>query len=221
MFKDRRDAGRHLAQALKAWQDNRDAIVLALPRGGVPVGDEIARFLHVPLDVLVVRKLGAPGQEELALGALGPDGSTVLNEELLWMLGISEETVAHIVREERRELERRLRMFRGNRPFPDLRGKTVILVDDGLATGATARVAIRVVRGMGAASVILAVPIGARQAVTALRGEVDTLICLESPADFQSVSTGYLDFRQTTDAEVVELLSRFRELGRMPAGENT
>ncbi len=181
-------------------------MILALPRGGVVLGAEVAKALEKPLDVLVVRKIGAPMQPELAVGAIGPDGSTVLNRELIEQLGIGAEELTHCIAHEATELNRRLRLFRGDRPFPDLAGKTVIIIDDGLATGSTAASAIQTVKAMGAGKIVLAVPVGPRSTVSVLRHEVDELVCLEAPEVFDAVSRWYADFPQTTDTEVVELL---------------
>jgi putative phosphoribosyl transferase len=206
VFQDRIDAGRQLAQALQPYRTD-EMIILALPRGGVPIGAEIAQALHVSLDVLIVRKLGVPGHEELAMGALGPSGLTVFNDEVLqtqrWL---SSADIDRVVARETEELNRRLRHFRGDRPFPDLQGKTVVIVDDGLATGATAMAAVQTVKTMLPARIILAVPVCAADSAERLRSTVDQLICLHCPDDFNAVGQWYQDFSQTTDAEVVNLL---------------
>jgi predicted phosphoribosyltransferase len=207
MFKDRTDAGRQLADALAPYQ-REDAIILALPRGGVLVGSEIAQRLNKPLDILVVRKVGAPWHEELAVGAVGPGEVLFLNRHLINSLGIPENLLNERIHRERAELERRLKRFRGNRLFPDLQNRTIILVDDGLATGATARAAIEAVKALGAGKVVLAVPVGAQSTVSMLRREVDDLICLEQPEDFQAVSLWYQQFPQNSDTEVIHLLEK-------------
>jgi putative phosphoribosyl transferase len=205
-FEDRVDAGKQLAEALKGYR-SENMIILALPRGGVPVGAEVAQALNVPLDVLVVRKLGVPGQDELAMGAIGPSGVVVMNEEVIGLLQIAPETIDRIIAKEHTEIERRLRSFRGDRPFPDLKGKTVVIVDDGLATGSTALAAVQTVLTQNPAKVILAVPVCAPESAARLRPSVNDLICLEQPPDFMAVGYWYRDFRQTTDAEVTELLN--------------
>lgn len=209
LFRDRADAGKQLAAALEGRSFERP-IVLALPRGGVPVGYEIARALNAPLDVFLVRKLGAPGHEELGIGAVAPDGSTILNEAAIRMLGITPDQLAAVVARERAELQRRLERFRAGRPMPDLRDRTVILVDDGLATGVTALAAIRALRSQAPRRIVLAVPVCAQETAEALRSEVDELICLHQPQDFFAVGLWYRDFSQTLDEEVVDLLDRAR-----------
>lgn len=206
-FKNRTDAGRQLAQALKPYAQE-DCLVLGLPRGGVPVAFEVARALQKPMDVMVVRKVGAPGYEELAVGAVGPENVLILNRGLIGSLGLSEELLEGRISREIAELRRRLRHFRGDRPFPDLKGRTVILVDDGLATGATARAAVHASRRLGAGRIVLAVPVGAESTVSHLKQEVDDLVCLETPAEFEAVSLWYQEFPQTTDTQVIDLLER-------------
>jgi len=205
LFQDRLDAGRQLAARLNHYQ-NEDCIVLALPRGGVPVGYEVAKALGKPLDILVVRKVGLPGQEELAVGAVGPGDVTVWNYSLLDYFHLDSLSLQPVVEREKTELSRRLSAFRGQRPYPDVHGKTVILVDDGLATGASARAAIQAVKAMGPSQVVLAVPVGSQSTVFDLRNMVDELICVETPVYFEAVSLWYRNFFQTTDHEVVELL---------------
>lgn len=206
-FHDREDAGRQLAEKLLSYQ-HEDCLILALPRGGAPIGHEIARRLKKPWDVLVVRKIGAPNQQELAVGAIGPGNVVVWNQEILHYLHLRPEQMAPQIQRETTELNRRLILFRGHSPFPQLTGKTVIIVDDGLATGATARAAIQAVKALQPAKTILAVPVGARSTVSELRPEVDALICLEAPEYFESVSQWYQKFPQTTDQEVVALLQK-------------
>jgi len=208
-FKDREDAGRRLAERLSRYRDERPE-VFALPRGGVPVGYEISRSLGVPLEVLVARKLGAPGQPEFGIGAVAPDGVRVLNEEVVRRLGIPDEYIERITERETAEVERRLRHFRGERPEPEVRGRTVILVDDGLATGVTARAAIKALRRRGPRRLVLAAPVCAAQTAELLAPEVDELVCLEAPPDLGAIGFWYGDFAQTPDEEVIELLERSR-----------
>ncbi len=208
-FLDRADAGRFLARELAGLEGRRDLIVLALPRGGVPVGYEIARALKVPLDVFVVRKLGVPGQEELAMGAIASGGVRVLNKEVVAALGPrAGEVIEQASAREREELIRREQQYRGERPFPELAGKTVVLVDDGLATGATMRAAARAVRERRPAELIIAVPVAAVSTCHEMRSEADKVVCAVTPALFFGVGQFYKDFRQITDEEVRALLAR-------------
>ncbi|MEV1130373.1 phosphoribosyltransferase [Agromyces sp. NPDC049794] len=210
-FNDRRDAGRQLAQAFAARQLDRP-VVLGLPRGGVPVAAELARALGAPLDVLVVRKLGLPRQPEVAMGAIGERGARVLNDDVLRSGGVSDEQLAAVERRERAELEARVTRFRAGAPIVDLAGRTAVIVDDGVATGATARVACRVARELGAASVILATPVGAPDSIAEIAAmpEVDEVVCLSTPRGFMAVGMHYIDFSQTTDAEVQAILAEAR-----------
>jgi len=180
--------------------------VLASPRGGVPVGCEVARALGVPLDVFVVRKLGVPGHEELAMGAIASGGVRLLNEDVVALAGVSEEAIDEVAAREAAEIRRRERVYRGDRGPPDLRGRTVILVDDGLATGASMRAAAAAVRRQGPAWVVVAVPAAAADTCETLRGEVDELVCLMTPEPFHAVGQWYDDFSQTSDEEVRQLL---------------
>lgn len=214
-FADRIDAGRQLAGLLRVYQD-QDPVVLGLPRGGVPVGYQVAQALHAHLDVLIVRKLGVPRQPELAFGAIGEGGVRVLNEMVMRYEQISDDDVAAVERLERSELERRVVRYRNGRPALDLRGRLALIVDDGFATGATARVAGMIARAQGAVRVVLASPIGPRGAVAELAGfdgVIDEVICLDTPAQFTAVGQGYVDFSQTSDAEVCELLQESRAAG--------
>jgi putative phosphoribosyl transferase len=213
-FRDRAEAGRLLADRLEEYAGRDDVIVLALPRGGVPVGAELARRLGAPLDLFLVRKLGVPGREELAMGAIASGGVRVLNDDVVAELGITEEDIARTALAEGRELERREQRYRNGRPVADLRGRTVILVDDGLATGATMRAAALAVRGQGPERVVVAVPVAAEPTCDEFRAEVDEVVCALTPEPFLSVGSWYEDFSQTTDEEVRELLARAPGVGR-------
>ena len=208
-FRDRTDAGRQLAEVLRdAGIGEHDAVVLGLPRGGVPVAFEVARALRLPLDVIVVRKLGVPFQPELAMGAIGEGGVRVENQEVMHSSGLHAVDIEAVERRERVELERRARQYRGDRPRMDLTGRCAVIVDDGIATGSTARAACQVARAHGAARVVLAVPVASRAAVAALRDVCDELFCVEVPEPFYAVGEWYRDFSQTTDEQVVDLLRR-------------
>jgi putative phosphoribosyl transferase len=209
IFKDRRDAGLRLAGRLSEYRDE-DAVVLALPRGGVPVGYEVARALNVPLDVFVARKLGAPGQPELAIGAVASGGVRLVNERVVWELGVSEDWIEAVTEKELAEVGRRMRRFRGEKPEPEVGGRTVILVDDGIATGMTVKAAIRAIREKGPRRIVLAVPVCAEVTADALALEVDELICLQTPSDLQAIGFWYENFRQLDDEEVIELLELSR-----------
>src|ERR687894_2968834 len=219
-FRDREDAGRRLAERLSRFRDERP-VVFALPRGGVPVAYEISRSLGVPLEVFVARKLGAPGQPEFGIGAVAAGGVRVLNEDVVGRLGIPEDYVERITERETAEVGRRMRLFRGDRAEPEVRGRTVILVDDGLATGVTARAAIRALRLMEPRRLVLAAPVCAAQTAELLDPEVDELVCLEAPPDLGAIGFWYRDFSQTSDEEVIELLESARReerTVRIPAG---
>ena len=207
-FRDRVDAGRHLAEVVRAAAGigETGAVVLGLPRGGVPVAFEVARALSAPLDVIVVRKLGVPFQPELAMGAIGEGGVRVENEEVLHTCGLDASDVDMVERRERPELERRAREYRSGHPRVDLHGRCAVIVDDGIATGSTARAACQVARAHGAARVVLAVPVASRSAVMGLRDVCDQMLCVEVPEPFYAVGEWYRDFSQTTDDQVVELL---------------
>ena len=204
-FLNRADAGRRLAGVLTGVRD-ADAIVLGLPRGGIPVGYEIAQALGIPLDVILVRKVGLPAQPELAMGAIGEDGVRLVNTEVVQAEQVSEQVFAEVEQRERAELRRRAERYRLDRPRAAVAGRTAIVVDDGIATGSTARAACQVARAHGAARVILAVPVAPRGTVAALRQVADQVVCLESPEPFYAIGQWYQDFSQTTDAEVVRLL---------------
>jgi putative phosphoribosyl transferase len=214
-FRDRRDAGRQLALALRAYAHRSDVIVLALPRGGVPVGFEVAAELGAPLDVFVVRKLGLPWHEELAMGAIASGGVQILNRDLIRIASVTDAQLAHVIATEQAELERRERLYRGDRPFPDLRGKTAILVDDGLATGSTMRAAVEALRLEGPARIVVAVPVAAPEVCDAFRDIADDIVCAETPEPFVGVGRWYANFSQTTDSEVHDLLAHAR--GGSPA----
>lgn len=207
-FRDRREAGRVLAARLTAYANRPDVLVLALPRGGVPVAYEIAHALGAPLDVFVVRKLGVPGREELAMGAVATGGVRVLNAQIVRALGIPDHVIQAVTAREQQELARRERLYRGGRPPAAVRGKTVILVDDGLATGATMSAAIKALRQLQPARIVVAVPTAAPDTCEALRAEVDEVICAITPEPFYAVGLWYEDFSQTTDEEVRDLLAR-------------
>jgi len=208
MFRDRTEAGKYLATKLLSYKDRQDVLVLALPRGGVPVAFEVAEALRVPLDIFLVRKLGVPGHEELAMGAISTGGVRVLNEDTVDYLRIPEHIIDAIAAEELKELERREIAYRGNRPEPDVNGKTVILIDDGLATGSTIRAAAQALRQQGPARIVVAVPVSAPETCDEYRMGVDEIICALTPESFLGVGQWYLDFSQTTDEEVRDLLER-------------
>ncbi|HEY9507164.1 MAG TPA: phosphoribosyltransferase [Gemmatimonadales bacterium] len=207
-FQDRYEAGRRLAEALGSYAGRSDVLVVALPRGGVPVGYEVARALGAPLDVMQVRKLGVPGHEELAMGAIASGGVRIVSEDVVEALRIPERVIATVAAAETQELERRERIYREGRLFPELRGRTVILVDDGLATGSTMRAAAAALRSMGAARLVAAVPVAPKESCAALRETVDDVVCATMPDRFMAVGEWYEDFSQTSDEEVSELLRR-------------
>ncbi|MBD2564880.1 phosphoribosyltransferase [Nostoc sp. UIC 10607] len=213
LFKDRRFAGQVLAKELAAYTNRPDVVVLGLPRGGVPVAFEVAEALNAPLDVLVVRKLGVPDQEELAMGAIASGGVRIVNEYILSLVKVSDEVIARVALQEERELERRERLYRGNRPLRDLQGRTVILVDDGLATGATMWAAVVAVRKQQPAQIVIAVPVAAPETCHELETEVDKIVCVSTPSPFHSVGLWYENFPQTTDEEVCDLLAKTAKNG--------
>lgn len=206
LFHDRLDAGRVLARRLSAYRGRPDALVLALPRGGVPVGHAVARALALPLDVFVVRKLGVPGHEELAMGAIASGGVRVMNDGLLRMLSLTPAQIDAVAEAEAQELARRERLYRNGRPPLEVARRTVLLVDDGLATGATMRAAARALRARGPARLVIAVPTGAHDSCEALRGEADEIVCATRPEPFHAVGCWYEAFPQTSDDEVQALL---------------
>lgn len=220
IFKDRRDAGRKLAQLLKPYANRPDVVVLALPRGGVPVAYEVARALKAPLDVFLVRKLGLPGHEELAMGAIASGGVRVVNQDIIEALDIPPAVVEAVARREQAELERRERLYRGNRPPLDVRGKTVILIDDGLATGSSMRAAVAGLRALEPARIVVAVPTASPETCEAFESEVDELVCAITPQPFYSVGLWYDDFSQTSDDEVRRLLAEANQAVRQPASSS-
>jgi predicted phosphoribosyltransferase len=213
LFRDRADAGRQLLSRLGAYKADPDVLVLGLPRGGIPVAWEVARGLGAPLDVFVVRKLGVPGQEELAMGAIATGGVRVVNRDVVNALHIPPDVLDRAAAEERRELERRERSYRGDRPEPGVAGRTVILVDDGLATGSTMRAAVAALRQQAPARIVVAVPVAAPSTCAELREEVEDVVCFATPEPFMSVGRFYDDFSQTTDDEVRDALASARAEG--------
>lgn len=209
VFRNRSDAGRALAQALLHHGDG-DTLVLALPRGGVPVAFEVAQGLAAPLDVFLVRKLGVPGHEELAMGAIASDGVQILDQPLITRLGVSRRQVEDTCTRERRELQRREQVYRSGRPPLAVAGRTVILIDDGLATGSTMKAAVAGLRKLCPGRIVVAVPVAAPEAYTELGALVDEIVCLATPSPFHGVGLWYADFRQTDDAEVHALLAAGR-----------
>lgn len=218
-FRDRREAGRLLAGRLAPYANRTDVLVLALPRGGVPVAYEVARALDAPLDVFLVRKLGVPGQEELAMGAVATGGVRVINDQIVRALRIPDYLIDMVAAKEQQELARRERLYRGDRPPPDVRGRTVILVDDGLATGASMHAAITALRQHQPARIVVAVPTAAPETCQALKAEVDDVLCAITPEPFHSVGLWYGDFSQTTDEEVKDLLARSEPVTQRVRGE--
>jgi putative phosphoribosyl transferase len=209
-YRDRRHAGQVLAQRLGDFKDRPDVIVLALPRGGVPVAFEVARALHAPLDVFIVRKLGVPGREEYAMGAIASGGVCVLNHEVVDWLGISQAAIDTVLQAERLELARRERLYREATPVPSLHARTVLLIDDGLATGSTIRAAIRACRQQQPRHLVAAVPVADADVCESLRNEADEVVCASTPEPFQAVGRWYEDFSQTSDDEVRALLAAAR-----------
>jgi putative phosphoribosyl transferase len=212
-FRDRYQAGQFLAQQLIEYADRPDVLILGLPRGGVPVAYEVANVLHAPLDVFLVRKLGLPGQEELAMGAIASGGVRFLNDDVIAAARVPPTLIEQVAAREQQELERREHAYRGDRPFPDLRNRTVILIDDGLATGASMQAAVLAARTQGARSVVVAVPVAAEQTCRALARVADRVVCAATPEPFYAVGMWYEDFSQTDDREVRALLERAARAG--------
>jgi len=215
-FSDRRDAGRKLARGLRQYRKRSGVIVLALPRGGVPVGFEVAQALKAPLDVFVVRKLGVPGDEEMAMGAIATAGTRVLNRDVIAVLGIDPDVIDRVTAKEEQELQRRERLYRGDRAPLHLEGRTVIVVDDGLATGATMRAAVMALRDKHPARIVVAVPVGSRETCEAMKAVADEVVCAMMPYYFVGVGSWYSDFSQTSDAEVRSLLDKASGLPSEP-----
>lgn len=221
IFKDRQEAGKKLATELLKYR-SENPIVLALPRGGVPIGYEVAEVLHAPLDVIIVRKIGAPGNAEFGIGAISELGVRVLDEETITLMGLDKIEINNVISLEEIELKRRASLYREGRSLPDLKGKTVILVDDGLATGVTANAAINAVKKLNPKKIIYATPVCAQNNAADLKTKIDTVICLAKPLEFLSVGSWYQNFRQISDDEVIDLLKQAREAGQTrPLKEET
>lgn len=214
---NRTAAGQALGKALAVYAERDDVIVLALPRGGVPVAFEAAQALKAPLDLMLVRKLGTPGQRELAMGAIAAGGARVLNKDVIDTLSISQDTIDAVAQDEQKELERRQHTYRGDRPLPEIQGRCVILVDDGVATGATMRAAVAALRQRQPAHIVVAVPVAPPDTVKLLRREADEVVCLETPRPFTAIGRWYQDFPQLTDDEVRALLARAWKQATEPA----
>jgi len=208
LYRDRIDAGHHLATKLMAYANRDDVLVLALPRGGVPIGFEVAKALNAPLDIFLVRKLGVPGQEELAMGAIASGGVLVINNEVVNYLRIPKEIIDRVAQQEMQELYRREVLYRRGRDAPELAGRTIIVVDDGLATGSSMKAAVRALKQFNAAKIVVAVPLAASATCQELKVDVDEVVCAKTPEPFQAVGLWYRDFSQTTDEEVQGLLER-------------
>ena len=206
-FRNRTEAGKMLAEKLTAYPHQKDLLVLALPRGGVPVAFEVAKELNAPLDICIARKLGVPNHKELAMGAIASGGIGILNYDVINTLGIDEETIKVVASEELKELQRRDRVYRGDAAPIDIKNKTIILIDDGIATGSTIRAAITVIKQQQPAKLIVAVPVAPASTYTELKSEVDEIVCLETPEPMSAIGLWYEDFSQTTDEEVRQLLS--------------
>lgn len=220
-FADRREAGRVLARALARYRSDPTVLVLGLPRGGVPVAYEVAAALGKPLDVFLVRKLGAPGHEELAMGAIATGNVIVMNDDVIRMLDPAPDVIRAVAARERDELERRERAYRGDKPPPDVRGRTIVLVDDGLATGSSMRAAIQALRSLDPGRVIVAVPTAPAETCRELEAVVDEVVCLSTPQPFFAVGQAYSDFSQTSDDEVRALLSRAERARVAPSDGNS
>jgi putative phosphoribosyl transferase len=215
-FEDRTQAGCLLGEALAEYAKRSDVVVLALPRGGVPVGFEVARMIDAPLDIILVRKLGTPGQEELAMGAIASGGVCVLNPDIVAVIDISQEAIEAVAATERQELERRERAYRGNQPPPPVENHCIILVDDGLATGASMLAAVSALRQRKPASIVVAIPVAPPDTVQRLKQEADDVVCLATPEPFSAVGRWYREFPQTSDDEVRSLLERAGSMSATP-----
>lgn len=211
VFKDRRDAGRKVAEKLKPYAGRDDVIILALPRGGVPVGDEVARALDVPLDIFLVRKLGVPGQEELAMGSIASGGVLVTNEDIISAADITHESLETVAEEERKELLRREQIYRGDSPPPQIHDRVAIVVDDGLATGASMRAAVQSIKKMAPRKVVVAVPVADEQVCRDFELQADEVVCVQTPRPLHGVGAWYEDFSQLSDGEVQSILARHRQ----------
>ncbi len=219
IFQNRKAAGEMLAEQLAGYAGRADVVVLAIPRGGVPVGAEVARALGVPLDIFIVRKLGVPGQEELALGAIASGGVRVLNDDVVRMASITTEEIERVTEREKKELERRERVYRGERPALEIKGKTVLLVDDGIATGSSMRAGIAALRQHAPARIVLATPVAPASTCRRLRNEVDGIVCVHMPEAFHAIGQFYADFLPTLDEEVCALLEEARPAPARVAGD--
>jgi putative phosphoribosyl transferase len=209
ILKDRVEAGKRLASAVKSV--GKDAIILGVPRGGVVVGFEVAQALCVPLDIIVTKKIGAPENPELAIGAVAEDGTYILDEDILRQIYVPKEYIAEEVERQKQEIQRRLIRYRGDVPYPTLKNREVVVIDDGVATGATLKAALRLLRGKGAKTVVVAVPVGPPETIRELRKLADRVVVLFTPEPFYAIGQFYVDFSQTSDKEVIELLRRNRE----------
>lgn len=207
IFRDRHDAGQQLATQLTRYKQQKNTLILALPRGGVPVAYEVAKALHLPLDIFLVRKLGLPGQEELAMGAIAMGDVEVLNKEIVQQLGIPRKTIDAVKKEETQILQQRNLLYRQNRPFPELKNQTIILIDDGVATGATIRAAILAIKKLGCEKLIVATPVAPFSTIQDLKEEADEVYCIHTPDPFYAIGNYYSNFSQTTDEEVRSLLA--------------
>jgi putative phosphoribosyl transferase len=214
-FSDRVDAGKQLASALGDFS-GKNGVVLAIPRGGVILGYEIAKALHLPLDVIIPRKIGAPDNPELAIGAVAEDGTAILDNNLIKYLGVSRKYIQEEIEHQKREIERRLKLYRQDVSYPNVRGLDVIVVDDGIATGSTMKAALASVKNRGAASVTVAVPVGPPSTIGELEKMADRVVCPYTPEYFQAIGQFYVDFNQTTDEEVIELMKRARQNAKAP-----
>ncbi len=218
-FLNRKDAGQKLAEALKKYKNAKDALIIALPRGGVVVGFEVAKILNLPLDIVVPRKIGAPANPEFAIGAITETGEGIFDEMVIGAYGITESYLQNEIKKEKAEAKRRLTLYRGTRPPLDLKNKTAIILDDGLATGLTMRAAVKTAKKLGATKIVVAIPVTSPEAAELVKKEVDELIYLDAPAFFGAVGSFYKEFGQTTDEEVIELLRRAETFSNLRKNE--